>query len=176
MPMPSAKRVVTYSESTREPTSSADELLAWWDRPLPDDATDPRAWSYRPYRVQVIERQVTNGILLLTFVLARHAAQTQFKLQLPIESSYVWPDLPSTAQLATQGQYGFLFLSDLWAEDNNLSPATLAEGATEPGNKWPFGGDGPVSAAARLVSALRDGELRKKLLTLVDAHAASKKA
>jgi hypothetical protein len=176
MAMTSAKRVLTYGESTREPTSSPEELLAWWERPLPDEADDPRAWSFRPYRVQVVERQVTNGILLLTFVLARHAAQTAFKLQLPIESSYVWPDLPSTAQLAGNGQYGFLFLSDLWAEDNNLSPATLAEGYTEPGNKWPFGGDAPMSTAARLLSAMRDGELRKRLLTTLDDHTASKKA
>ncbi|GMU06380.1 hypothetical protein [Corallococcus caeni] len=175
MAMTSAKRVLTYGESTREPTSSPEELLAWWARPLPYEASDPRAWSYRPYRVKVIEKQrSTDGILLLTFVLVRHATQTPFKLRLPIESAYVWPDLPSTAQLADAGQYGFLFLSDLWAEDNNLSPATLAEAYAEPGNKWPFGGDAPAFSVARLIRAIGDGELRMKMFALLDGHASKK--
>jgi hypothetical protein len=54
----------------------------------------------------------------------------------------VWPELPSTAQFASPGQYGFLLLSDSWLESQGVGEAQRAV-YVQDGPKWPVSAGGP---------------------------------
>ncbi|RKG79309.1 hypothetical protein D7W79_10715 [Corallococcus exercitus] len=143
-------------------------MIQWWDRLLPDDLAYR---GYLPFKVKVHSNTVQDGVQTLKFFVVGHPSPSDqpFTLKLQLEHSYVWPDLPSTAQLGTQDQFGFLFLTPLWLSKNGV-PDSLAEG----GGKWPIGADSALALALQLIRLLQNEELRQKVQGLMTDYSLSK--
>ncbi|MCE9666322.1 hypothetical protein LY474_00725 [Myxococcus stipitatus] len=136
---------------------------------LPKDLTE----CFLPFKVEVAANQfLANGVQELSFYLVNEQPRpsSPYTLQLQLEQSYVWPDLPSTAQLGKAGEFGFLFLSPTWLRKKGLVE-TLAEG----GGKWPIGADAPVATVLALFKSLQeDDSLHQRVQGLMADIRASK--
>jgi hypothetical protein len=175
--MSEARGVRAYEESTYEAVSDPGKLTAWWERTLPNQELEPV--YYRAYKVEVTKRIKEGPRDLLTFKLVHEAgqpSQREFTVEFPIETNYAWPDLPSTAQLAKPGvtPYGFLFLSDAWAQRHQVNHESLAEIGP---HKWPIAAEEDAEDAAeddvdddvvRVLEAMKNEAARKKLMSTLD--------
>lgn len=172
--MTAANSTSNYANANTQPTATVDELKLWWAR----DTISPQ---YYPYRVKVEGRQLSGGMDILHFRLARSESLGPFRVDLAMQHAHVWPDLPSTAQLVTDKHrtenpprvYGFLMLSQAWETSANALLVQLAQAASgfsvagyrEEGEKWPF--------SARFAQVLRaevQGDpMQARLLGLYDS-------
>lgn len=142
--MPLADDTSTYDAADVETKASPDELNLWWARGIA---------AYYPYKVRMIDRYDRDGLTFLVFRLARNEALGPFKVELTQQTAYVWSDLPSTAQKATNARpYGFLMLSGYWEievqellQEQN-SPVVVHE-LREGGGKWPLSAEGDPKEA-----------------------------
>ncbi|RKH59222.1 hypothetical protein D7W81_27670 [Corallococcus aberystwythensis] len=132
-----------FADADTQPKASAHELKKWWHR----NTIAPR---FYPYIVKRIGEETTpDGLRYLYFQLARREDlkdpnnpdnAKRFRVELTQQHKICWPDLPSTAQLATEAHpYGFLMLTADWEANANseLSNAFDVTSLRESGEKWP---------------------------------------
>ena len=117
----------TLLNSTYEPKDSPDELVHWWS-PFMEG-------GFLPYKVKVVSKKDHGQKHLLRFQLAGDDVPPAEKekvheVDLREPGRKVWPQLPSTAQLGKEGQYGFLMLGP---------SAGINAAYAESGGKWPIG-------------------------------------
>jgi hypothetical protein len=148
-----------------KPSTDLTQLKVWWRRPLSPT-------FYTAYLVRLVLRSTSTSAKsdLLTFRLARNEDLGDFHVDLKDNPIHVWPDLPSTIQLATaSNQYGFLLLSEEWetAEEARLNqpprpPDQYVDlGAFgEGGGKWPIAA--PHEKLLSLLNRVTDESLRKQ--------------
>jgi hypothetical protein len=139
--MSKADSTESYTLADTTPKTSAADLKLWWHR-------DVTIWTrYFAYKVKrTLLEQGEDGMVFLHFKLAHREDLPDFKVELTRQYTHVWPDLPSTIQLAKQDNlYGFLMLSETWEKSaqselakipdySNVRVVDLREG----GEKWPL--------------------------------------
>ncbi|RKH84632.1 hypothetical protein D7X99_08595 [Corallococcus sp. AB032C] len=118
---------------------------------------------YRMYKVQVLRRENegTETMKLVFNLVGPNADEVAKDLYvfLYIEPYMVWPELPSTAHLAKDGQFAYLLLSPTFMKDRAKAPKA-PDYYAEPGGKWPIGAgalhESAVAPNARMLQALTE--------------------
>ncbi|MFY2562962.1 hypothetical protein ACN469_35540 [Corallococcus terminator] len=141
---PKADSTSAFGAADTKPKASAEELKYWWHR----NTIGPR---FHPYIVKrVREERTDEGLRNFYFQLVRMEAWKEpgdetplktFHVELTSQYQICWPDLPSTAPLATDDKpYGFLMLSERWEANANvgLRAGLSVTSLRETGNKWPI--------------------------------------
>lgn len=150
--MSAANRRDYYKLEDTRPKSSANALDYWWGRLVE---------RYYPFKVKVLGRsppdqRAVQDIITVELVgdavqglPVDHPSRQKVDIDL-LNTTAVWADLPSTAQLvptpvpSTGDVFGFLFLTEAWAKGKFLIPITdYSEGG---GGKWPIGASKPSPA------------------------------
>src|SRR5512133_300434 len=121
-----AQTTHVITEAVTEPVDRPNQLRKWWTPDMP---------GYKAYKVKVLGHRKTGKRDLLKFELVGDAARKakapmQYEVDLNV-SELVWPVLPSTAQMAKTGQYGFLLLSAAWADAEGVNRHVFAENGTK---------------------------------------------
>lgn len=140
----------SYALANTQPVTNRDDLQVWWYR----DTVSTRYYAYKVKRVRLEPGE--DNMLFLHFKLARREDLPDFKVEMTRQTAQVWPDLPSTIQLAKQdGLYGFLMLSANWEMAAQSELARIPEFSTvnitdlrEGGEKWPIAAK-PASAVLK---------------------------
>lgn len=139
--------------------ATAEELSSWWRRD----------WNgiFFPFKARLVRQVQGDKQDVLCFTLARAPQYGEFQVDLKYQLDLVWPDLPSTVQLATPDKpYGFIFLTEAWATRENAQlrhlgrdpNANLLSLAETGGGKW------PLSATAEMIRDLISGRVANKHL------------
>lgn len=157
--MPKADQTPAYADANLEPTSDPTELRRWWKRRV--------GHGYYPYIVKVLRREQKDKLDFLTFELAGDASRLDprgpFTVELNNQADWVWSELPSTAQHATEAKpYGFLMLTMEWARSNNVDAKIHSEG----GGKWPASTGDAFSVLTQRV--MSDEVVRGKVIDVFD--------
>jgi hypothetical protein len=154
-----------FYKAITQPQASPNHLTTWWNRKIAD-------FHYHPYKVIFKERVTQQGSEqdILRFLIAGDDSETEFQVDLKMQPTFVWSDLPSTAQLASkEAPCGYLFLSDDWEDDvarKQLLDKSKLMALRDGGGKWPIGGF--AEELRLLVKQVDNEQLRSKLLSTVN--------
>ncbi|MDQ3265884.1 MAG: hypothetical protein M3Y59_19885 [Myxococcota bacterium] len=124
--LPELEATRVREEANLTPRDRPEDLKRWW---APDTAG---GGGYLAFKVQVLGRAGN----LLNFRLVEGNANS-FTVDLDLQTTLVWPELPSTAPRAAPGEFGVLLLSRKWARLNSVPEACAGSGGEwPPGPEW----------------------------------------
>lgn len=126
------------NNTTVHPQKTPEALTTWWRAPLARD-------GFYCYRVQVVSSKRTEETFLFSFRI--DGTDQVHTVDLHLSNEVIWPERPSTAQLAAEGEFGFLLIDPKWLARELDGPLPLN------GGKWPISAGDELVALAEKVAA-----------------------